>query len=253
MIRDVDERSEDIREAIEQYHHQLEDLQDQLDIRDEKEQQLSICRQEQEEEQHLYETLRLTGEFLQNAKEQFSARYLGPIENGFGKYYTLLTGDKEKDWMVDANIEVQMKEQGEMRETKWLSAGYQDLLGICMRLALVDAMYPKENRFWCWTIRLSIWMKKRWHMVMNCLEKFPGSIRFVFYLSCKPEYRKHKIKGEETWRKDFISADRRNYARRGLQSGTVAGPAGHSGRRYPYDEESRDELCNTWGIFLVNL
>ena len=102
MIRDVDERSEDIREAIEQYHHQLEDLQDQLDIRDEKEQQLSICRQEQEEEQHLYETLRLTGEFLQNAKEQFSARYLGPIENGFGKYYTLLTGDKEKDWMVTA-------------------------------------------------------------------------------------------------------------------------------------------------------
>ena len=147
MIRDVDERSEDIREAIEQYHHQLEDLPDQLDIRDEKEQQLSICRQEQEEEQHLYETLRLTGEFLQNAKEQFSARYLGPIENGFGKYYTLLTGDKEKDWMVDANIEVQMKEQGEMRETKWLSAGYQDLLGICMRLALVDAMYPKEKPF----------------------------------------------------------------------------------------------------------
>ena len=37
---------------------------------------------QQEEEQHLYETLRLTGEFLQNAKEQFSARYLGPIENG---------------------------------------------------------------------------------------------------------------------------------------------------------------------------
>lgn len=74
--------------------------------------------------------------------------------------------------MVDANIEVQMKEQGEMRETKWLSAGYQDLLGICMRLALVDAMYRRKNRFWCWTIRLSIWMKKRWHMAMNCLEKF---------------------------------------------------------------------------------
>ena len=49
--------------------------------------------------------------------------------------------------MVDANIEVQMKEQGEMRETKWLSAGYQDLLGICMRLARVDPMYPKEKPF----------------------------------------------------------------------------------------------------------
>ena len=49
--------------------------------------------------------------------------------------------------MVNANIDVQIKEQGEMRESKWLSAGYQDLLGVCMRLALVDAMYPGEKPF----------------------------------------------------------------------------------------------------------
>ena len=147
MIHDVDERMEDVRTAVEQYHHQMEDLQDQLDERDEKEQQLVILRQQQEEESRLYEILHMTGEFLQTAKEQFSARYLGPIENGFGKYYSLLTGDDEKNWMVDANIEVHMKEQGEMREAKWLSAGYQDLLGICMRLALVDAMYPEEKPF----------------------------------------------------------------------------------------------------------
>ena len=89
----------------------------------------------------------MTQDFLQNAKEQFSARYLGPIENGFGKYYQLLTGDMESDYMVNANIDVQVKEQGEMRDSKWLSAGYQDLLGICMRLALVDAMYPDEKPF----------------------------------------------------------------------------------------------------------
>ena len=88
-------------------------------------------------------------------------RVFGSDRERVWKVYTLLTGDKEKDWMVDANIEVQMKEQGEMRETKWLSAGYQDLLGICMRLALVDAMYPKEKPFLVLAIRLSIWMKKR--------------------------------------------------------------------------------------------
>lgn len=147
MIRDVDERLEDVREAIEQYNHQMEDLQEQLDVRDEKEQQLAICRQEQAREMHLYETLCLTQNYLQSAKEQFSARYLGPIEGGFGKYYELLTGDMSGNWTVDANIAVQMKEQGELRESKWLSAGYQDLLGICMRLALVDAMYPDEKPF----------------------------------------------------------------------------------------------------------
>ncbi len=147
MISQVDDRLEDVREGIEQYNHQMEDLQEQLDLRDEKEQQLSICREEQEQEKHLYEILGLTQDYLKNAKEQFSARYLGPIEGGFGKYYELLTGDESGDWMVNANIAVQMKEQGEMRETKWLSAGYQDLLGVCMRLALVDAMYPEEKPF----------------------------------------------------------------------------------------------------------
>lgn len=147
MIQDVDERLEDVREAIEQYNRQMDDLQEQLDLRDEKEQQLIISREEQEKEEHLYEIYNLTQSMLQSAKEQFSARYLGPIESGFGKYYGLLTGSEKNNWMVDANIDVQIKELGELRETKWLSAGYQDLLGVCMRLALVDAMYPEEKPF----------------------------------------------------------------------------------------------------------
>lgn len=147
MIQDVDERIEEVRDAIEQYRHQMEDLQEQLDARDEKKQQLSICLEEQELETEKFDILGITQDFLQNAKEQFSARYLGPIENGFGKYYEMLTGETEKSYMVNANIDVQIKEQGEMRESKWLSAGYQDLLGICMRLALVDAMYPDEKPF----------------------------------------------------------------------------------------------------------
>ena len=147
MIQDVDERIEEVRDGIEQYRHQLEDLQEQLDVRDEKQQQLSICMEQQRMETEKFEILGMTQDFLQNAKEQFSARYLGPIENGFGKYYQLLTGDMESDYMVNANIDVQVKEQGEMRDSKWLSAGYQDLLGICMRLALVDAMYPDEKPF----------------------------------------------------------------------------------------------------------
>lgn len=147
MIREVDERIEDVRDTIEQYSHQMEDLQEQLDARDEKAQQLAICQNEQENERHTYEILTLTQDYLQRAKEQFSARYLGPIENGFKKYYEMLTGDVNGEWMVNADIAVQIKEQGELRETKWLSAGYQDLLGICMRLALVDAMYPEEKPF----------------------------------------------------------------------------------------------------------
>lgn len=147
MIRDVDERIEDVRGSIEQYNHQMEDLQEQLDVRDEKEQQLAICRKDQETEKHMYEILSITQDYLQRAKEQFSARYLGPIENGFQKYYEMLAGDTSGAWMINSNIAVQLKEQGELRDSKWLSAGYQDLIGVCMRFALVDAMYPQEKPF----------------------------------------------------------------------------------------------------------
>ncbi|MCD7708870.1 MAG: AAA family ATPase, partial [Clostridiales bacterium] len=147
MIGDVDSQMEEVRESIEQYGHQMEDLQEQLDMRDEKEQQLMLCEAKQEAEKHTYHILGVTQDYLQRAKDQFSARYLGPIEHGFQKYYEMLTGDRSGGWMVNANIAVQVKEQGQMRETKWLSAGYQDLLGVCMRLALVDAMYPDEKPF----------------------------------------------------------------------------------------------------------
>ena len=83
----------------------------------------------------------------QKAKEQLTARYMEPIAKGFSKYYQMLTGDDRGEWMIDANINLKVREYGELRETKWLSAGYQDLIGVCMRLALVDAMYTEEKPF----------------------------------------------------------------------------------------------------------
>ncbi len=38
-------------------------------------------------------------------------------------------------------------EQGMPRDTAFLSAGYQDMIGICMRMALIDAMYKDEKPF----------------------------------------------------------------------------------------------------------
>ena len=147
MIREVDNRVEEVQESIEQYTRQLEDMQEQLDLRDEKEQELRNCLDLQEEEQHKYDILNLTSDFLAKSKEQFTARYMAPIADGFQKYYGILTGDDSRNWMVDANISLKMREQGEFRDVKWLSAGYRDLIGVCMRFALVDAMYPTEKPF----------------------------------------------------------------------------------------------------------
>jgi DNA repair exonuclease SbcCD ATPase subunit len=146
-IHRLDEEIEEVRAGIEQYTRQMEDLQEQLDLKDEKEQELAACRAAQESETAKYDILSKTQEYLQRAREQFTARYMAPISKAFRKYYELLLGPQQDNWMIDANISFRKKEMGQLREVKWMSAGYQDLIGVCMRLALVDAMYQEEKPF----------------------------------------------------------------------------------------------------------
>ena len=147
LIAECDEKLEELKTAKVQYAKQLEDLQEQLDLRDEKEEELRELQLTQEKEIHKYNLLKVTQGFLQQAKEQLTARYMKPISTGFAKYYGMLTGDKSENWMIDANINLRMKEEGEFRDVHTLSVGYQDLVGVCMRLALADAMYKDEKPF----------------------------------------------------------------------------------------------------------
>ena len=146
-IAEADEKIEELKNVKRQYAKQLEDLQEQLDLRDEKENELKELQLAQEKDIHKYNLLKVTQSFLQQAKERFTARYMEPVSKGFSKYYGMLTGDKQENWMIDANINLKLREQGALRETYWLSAGYQDLIGVCMRLALIDAMYEEEKPF----------------------------------------------------------------------------------------------------------
>lgn len=147
MIQEADETLEERKASLVQYGKQLEELQEQLDMRDEKQQELDEQLQQQDEDMRKYNLVKVTSEFLQKAKEQFTAKYMEPIARGFSKYYQMLSGNDACDWMLDANLNLKVREYGELRDSKWLSAGYQDLIGICMRLALVDAMYQGEKPF----------------------------------------------------------------------------------------------------------
>ncbi len=145
-IRDMDAQIEEVRKSIEQYNRQMEDLQKQIDQREEREEELSRTRMLQEEELHRYEILECTQDYLQKAKERFTARYMEPISSAFRKYYDRLLA-VSGEWQIDANIQFAVREHGQLRQTQTLSAGYQDMIGICMRLALVDVMYEGEKPF----------------------------------------------------------------------------------------------------------
>ncbi|MGN0484256.1 MAG: ATP-binding protein [Lachnospiraceae bacterium] len=92
-----------------------------------------------------YAILQLTQQYLTQACESLTAKYMEPVMKGFRKYFRLLTGEAADGWQLDANSTLSHKEAGQHRQTGWLSAGWQDLTGICLRMAFADAMYVEEK------------------------------------------------------------------------------------------------------------
>ena len=89
----------------------------------------------------------LAKRYLDEAKVSFTARYMEPVKTGFSKYYDILAGITADDYVLDANMTLLAKEAGLPRNIRLLSQGRQDLLDICMRMALVDGMYEEEKPF----------------------------------------------------------------------------------------------------------
>lgn len=93
-----------------------------------------------------YNILDKTQKYLIKAKEQFSAHYLKDMTDGFEKYINIINEEK-LDTNIDIKLNVRVQEYGEKKEIDYLSAGYKDLIGICMRFALVDALFENEEPF----------------------------------------------------------------------------------------------------------
>lgn len=98
--------------------------------------------------EHRYEVAKNAKEYLTKAKENLTSKYGTSVKQRFETYYDkLVQMEQNIRYRLDANLELHVLEQGSSHDIHFLSAGYQDLVGICMRLALIDAMYQEEKPF----------------------------------------------------------------------------------------------------------
>ena len=136
---------EEIQWHISSYERQIEQLQNESDEWNDKKKQLQELEAEIESQKILYQRLQKTQVFLTAAKESLTSRYIAPLKESFSRYYEIVTGAKADQYYMDANANVTVGELGMQRDTGYFSAGYQDVIGLCLRLALVDAMYKDET------------------------------------------------------------------------------------------------------------
>lgn len=143
--REIEDKLDTLRKNSEIDRRQLESLNERLDeaadLSDRLDEIDSLIREKNETVGLLEETRA----FLNKARENLTARYIGPLKAGFERYYSLITGSNADDYMLDANLDLTVTGGGLQHSIGYLSYGYRDLVGVCMRLALADAMYPEEK------------------------------------------------------------------------------------------------------------
>ncbi len=98
------------------------------------------------------ELLEMTEDFLQKARESFLLKYMQPLQTGLHKYLSLLdspegtkSGYAIEDFELDMDLNIKLSYSGSTKTSEYLSQGYQDLVALCSRLALVDVLYSDEK------------------------------------------------------------------------------------------------------------
>ncbi len=145
--RRLEAEAEEARTQAEAYARQLDNLRAACDecaedaaLLPEREAQLARLIRRHDE-------IQLAGECLSAAKEALTARYMDPLMKSFSACYAVIADAPADGYRMDANANVTLEAYGLQRETESLSRGWQDITGLCLRLAFIDAMYPDEAPF----------------------------------------------------------------------------------------------------------
>ncbi|MCM1326892.1 MAG: AAA family ATPase [Bacteroidales bacterium] len=143
-MQQLTEEMEKVQDIIRDYNSRLENLQKEYDDWEENGIRLEELKTLQEKEQQKHWYIVQARLKLGLAKEAMTAKYADPILQGFRKYYEMIVQSVADHFHVDAHGVITANEYGKQRDTVVFSAGYRDLIGICLRIAFVDAMYREE-------------------------------------------------------------------------------------------------------------
>lgn len=135
------QEKENLSQALEEVER-LSDISDQIE-------RLEVKEKEYRKEADI---LGKTEDFLNRARESFQSKYMQPLQNGLHKYLSLIDGPEGTksgyaidDFELDMDLNIKLTYSGSTKGAEYLSQGYQDLVALCSRLALVDVLYPEEK------------------------------------------------------------------------------------------------------------
>lgn len=135
-----------IIEIISNYKKDIDTLSIKADKLEDIDAKILDCSQEIEELQKQWDLLNLTRQCLENAKDNLAAKYMEGMSAAFDKYIHKLDSKKDDNYHIDIRLNVNLEQDGERHDSDGLSKGLKDLVQICLRMALVEAVYKEVDK-----------------------------------------------------------------------------------------------------------
>ena len=143
----AENRNREIADQISIANRKLESLLELAESREELERQREQLQEELRQSEEKYKILEHTSQYMEKAREKLSTSYMDTMNNGFADYFTRLGSETTGQVYVDARLKTRVEVQGSRREVDAFSTGCRDLIHICTRLALIDALFQNERPF----------------------------------------------------------------------------------------------------------
>ena len=124
-----------------------------------------------------------TREYLYKARDNFYANFRKPVKKAFDKYYSMLSGNDNSLYVMDADMKIMLVNGSKAESIKKLSEGYKDLIGICMRMAFSEAMFKDESPFYIFDDSFVNLDDKKLGCAMEFLERVSRENQ-VIYFTC---------------------------------------------------------------------
>ena len=173
MDRLVDEKN--------QIKNQIEFLENKIDEYDYLESDIETLKEEINSYTEKYEILKNTEQLLKKAKESFSSSYLQDMIQGFKTYLDMID-NKNMNTNVDIKLDVKVDVNGAQKEIKYFSAGYKDLIYICMRFSLINALFKEEAPFVVLDDPLVNLDEEKIKRALDVINKFAEKYQIIYFV-----------------------------------------------------------------------
>lgn len=153
-IDEIQENEKQIQEEIDSHKEaktkliqRIDQIKSELSSLDDYENQLDQLNEEKAILNKEFSMLASAKSYLEKANDNLSSKYLSPLKNSLNNYLKLILDKNYQEYNMDTNLKVSFKKFGKSRELDYLSKGYQGVVDLCIRFALIDSLFEKEKPF----------------------------------------------------------------------------------------------------------